>query len=95
MSLLKPCPIFTDAFHYDGATNTFTAEASGLPRMGRVYDDACDVGYTLISERTGREVVFVVTHEERDREGELLWTDLTPARPTPGHSCGTVRVYND
>jgi hypothetical protein len=93
-NLLRPTPVSTDRFTYIPATNTFVAEASELPAMSRVFNDACDVGYTLISQRTGREVIFAVTGIERDREGELLYEDLRPVNPNEW-AAGTVRVYND
>jgi hypothetical protein len=49
------------------------AEASnfnGVPLTGRLYDDACDEGFVIVSP-TGREVAFVHDRDQRDAEGEL------------------------
>jgi hypothetical protein len=76
-------------------TRTFCAEMSDLPGFGRVWDDACDEGLTLISSRDNSQVVvFAVDHEERDADGDLLWWDLRPADPRQAVSF-TVRVWND
>jgi len=92
---LRPAPISTKNFHWHADTRTFTAEASDLGnlRMERVWDDACDVGFTLVFEAAGHEIVFAMSHQERDQEGELLWEDYTPARRTSWTI--TVRIFND
>lgn len=93
--ILKPCPVSTDRFNYIASDNTFVADASDLNGFGRVYDDACDLGVTLVSAKTGREVVFVVTAERRDGEGEILFWELRPATLDTRRSPGTVQIYND
>lgn len=92
-NILTPAQVSTDRFTYDGATNTFIADASDLPPFGRVYADACDVGLTLVSAKSGCSVVFAVSREERDGEGELLYTELRAASGEWRY--GTVRVFND
>lgn len=93
MSVLKPSPVSTDRFTYVAAERLLVAEASDLPPFGRVYDDACDEGLTLVSADTGREVVFGVEQIDRDREGDLVsWTLL----PVDRAACPCkVVVYND
>jgi hypothetical protein len=97
MSVLHPTPVSTDRFTFSAAEGLFVAELSDLGRnfrFGQIYDDACDVGLTLVSAKSGREIVFAVEHEERDREGDLLWIDLAPVRgQSPG--CWKVRLFND
>lgn len=45
--------------------NCFVQEASTLthglhgPHDGRVYDDACDVGFIMVSHHTGNSILFV------------------------------------
>lgn len=102
MAVLTPNSYSTDRFTYVPAERMFVAEASDLDRpepFGRVYDDACDEGLTLVSARTGTRVVFAVDHVQRDREGELMYWDLTPApylRAGRADLSGVrVRVYND
>lgn len=100
--LLRTAPISTNRFRYDPVENVFTAEASDLGpsfRLGRIYDDACDQGFTLVSALTGREVVFA--HELTrwdDADEDILYDEFAPA---PGQDIGQlsaaarVRIYND
>lgn len=79
MALLRPPSVSSRFFSFHASTNTFVTERSDLPnsfREGRVYDDACDEGFTMVSERTGREVVFAqngADHNPRDREEIAGW----------------------
>lgn len=93
MTLLKPAPISTATITlYEGM---MVGEASTLQfRPERVWDDACDVGVTLVSHRTGREVVYVVEDMARDGEGDLLWWDLLPADLSM-RFLPPLRVFND
>jgi hypothetical protein len=93
MTLLRPAPVSTGRFLYHAASNTFTAEASDLPVMwtGRAYDDACDEGLTLVSTRTGAEVVCVL-HDMATSEGDVLFWTFRPA--DPAHTF-VVNVFND
>lgn len=90
--LLKPASVSTNRFSY--WHGMFVAEASDLPAFSRVWDDACDVGLTLVSARTGREIVCAVDHIERDLEGETRWWDLKPINYNE-RNLFNVRVYND
>jgi hypothetical protein len=97
MSTLRPAPVASDRFTWDG--HMFTAEMSDLHGFGRVYDDAADEGLTLVSSRyPGEQVVFVVERVERDREGDTLYWELGPARnrqPARHPVDFKIRVYND
>jgi hypothetical protein len=72
--LLTPYTFSTDLFSFKD--KLFTVEISTLsqgsrrPVFGRVYDDACDEGITLISERTGDKIVFVVDSIDYSGQGE-------------------------
>lgn len=96
MSTLRPAPVSTAQFTWDRAHRMLVTEISNFGHgfdFGRVYDDACDEGVTLVSEHTGRQVVFAVNHIERDREGDLLYWDLIPASHADCNC--TVRIFND
>lgn len=95
MAILHPTPVRTDAFHR-GPDGIFAAEHSdlGSPAFTRVWDDACDVGLTLVSHKTGREVVFAISDEKRDGEGDIMWWDLRPADPAFDF-LPTFRIFND
>lgn len=94
--LLKPAPISSSRFTYVYSERMLVAEASDLGPLcfGQVWNDSCDEGLTVVSARTGREVVFVVNHVET-RDGDLLYWNLIPAKrgDVAGHC--TVRIYND
>jgi len=102
MSLLTPTPVssrlFTPVRQDDDLI--LVAEASDLPgrgRLGRVWNDACDVGLTVISQATGNQVVFCEEEHRRDAEGEWMWTDLRPAERSDRARFPNliVRIYND
>ena len=69
--------ISTKFFSYDKENKTFSTEASDLPKTfnpeSQIYDDACDCGFTLVSEKTGTEALFGFDREDR-QEGELMGT---------------------
>lgn len=86
-NILHSTPIRSSAFHYNKQTKTLTAEMSDLGtgrKWYRVYDDACDAGITIISDHTGREVVFVITYTATDRDGDTLHWLLKPAKKYQG-----------
>ena len=98
MTVLSPPTINTNRFSWHSAEKLFIAEASDLQlNLGRVYDDACDIGFSLESARTGDTLVCAETAHERDGEGDLLWTEFTPlnARGYPTPELFTVRIVND
>lgn len=72
-------------FQYNSATGVFTAEASELDHasengewIGRIYPDAADAGFTMVSERTGERVVFVETEIDREDDGTIRSWDFVP-----------------
>jgi hypothetical protein len=93
MALLSPTRIGTQHFTWVPDKSLFVAEDSSLPRPSRVWDDACDEGYTLVSERTGEELVIALEHVERSEDGIAHW-DYQPIAAT-FHNRFIVRVFND
>jgi len=86
--------ISTDRFRYEKSTRTFRAEASdlqGLRYCGQVWDDSCDAGFVMVSEKTGKEVPFVLCHTEFS-DGDLLYWDFTSFGITPEVR---ARIFND
>lgn len=69
-------------------------EASDLGRGeigGRVYDDACDYGFDLKSERTGITLLMTEADVDRDREGEVTgWRFRATARVSERHGKRTL-----
>ena len=91
--LLNPEPISSSKFYFK--SGVFSAEASELRdlKLSRVYDDACDMGFTIISEKTGKGVVFAQTEDTVDREGDLLSINFVSV--TPGLTHLKVVIFND
>jgi hypothetical protein len=94
MSILKPPIVSTRDLTYVAADRLLVGEASSLPEFGRVWDDACDEGLTVVSHHTGREVVYAVALVSRDGEGDIAFWDLTPAARAD-RTLPTLRVFND
>ena len=69
--------ISTKYFHYDKKNKIFSTEHSDLPKFfnfySQIYNDACDSGFILVSEKTGNEALFVFDREDK-QEDELMGT---------------------
>lgn len=96
MSTLRPTPVSTRSITFDRDANLLVAEMSSLrnPSFDRVFDDACDVGLTVVSHWTDREVVYALENEVRDGEGDLMYWDLIPANRAE-QFLPTLRIFND
>lgn len=99
--LLNPTPLTSDRFTWVLESRTFVAEASDFGRtfnFGRVYDDAADLGLTLVSSRRpGQKIVFAIDRVERDADNDIIAWHLTPAPYQPAaRDCNfTVTIFND
>lgn len=99
MALLRPPAVNTREFTWVEKERLLVTEMSDLNArgitFGRVFDDACDEGLSIISQRTGIEVVFAVNHIEKS-EGDLVFWDLVPWGASGPLDLGIrVRVFND
>lgn len=79
-------------FHWDKATKSLTTFASDLPKafIGRVWDDACDLGFKV--EGRTKTKIFTLTRDEL-KNGELVawhFREYT-TEPDPW----TAVVFND
>lgn len=78
-NLMQPTPIITNAHGvvYHPGTRSFSIEAAMLAHAGahptRVYTDAADEGFTLISHRTGEEVIVALSRIDRQDGDVLSW----------------------
>lgn len=88
MTILSPNPVSIRQFNFSPAARAFTADISSTHGLGRVYDDSCDLGLTIVGKRD--RVVFIVQDEVRDAEGDIQHWVLTS-------SCGryTLVLFND
>lgn len=88
-------------FTYTEADRTFVSEASDLDNrhLQRIYDDACDVGLAIQSDKTGRVVRFYMDGAKTDGEGELTHWTYKPlpedVRRMPDVADLKVIVFND
>lgn len=90
---MKALPIH-DGSKFDWSTGIGIADASdfrGKKLLGRVYQDASDVGFIVRSHRTGKEKAFVEVRTALDNYGETKYwefeaTDLSGIM---------IRIYND
>ncbi len=87
-------------FGWDAKRKEFTVEASELGEngIGQIYDDACDVGFTMVSARTGKMATFYVISSERCQGEVTGWTmkaTVETLRKQPQLEGVIVRVFND
>ena len=88
-------------FDYDAKREMFSQEASVLQGgmrvsfLGSLYDDACDVGMVIVSDRTGKEVPFYLSDTVVSKEGEVLEWKLRSASNDPSLESLVVVVLND
>ncbi len=91
----------SNAFSFDWASQTFVADASSLNNTfyGNIYNDAADVGFGIISEKTGELAVFYLDKLCQNQEGEVLFWSFKPTTETikkfPQLNRIIAVVYND
>jgi hypothetical protein len=91
-------------FSYDPVDKEFRAEASDLGNrhLQRFYDDACDVGFSIKSSRTGNVVDYVMTDVTYHLDGEdreIFCWKYTPSaeseRKFPSCKGTKALIWND
>lgn len=98
-------PISSDMFHWEKETKTFSQEISTLQGniplfdpFGRIYDDACDAGFSMKSARTGQVITFYHSTTDTD-EGDIAgwWFKVVPEqiRKHPNLADILVLIIND
>ena len=93
-------PISSKQFTYTKSEKTFSIEASdanGFPFKSRLYDDAADEGFVLVSHKTGRSQPFYFDRVIYSDSGEdIAGFEFLPAYPVSEGAKGTkVIVWND
>ena len=81
MKLRLNSPISINEFTHAVQSKSFVMDASDKPTYNfhqRIYDDACDVGFTVINPKT--RVTILVTQEKEmvDGDGEIHGWVFTP-----------------
>ena len=90
--------VSTRTFHFQKETRTMVSEVSDLPNkqipFTRVFEDACDVGFWLVSHKTGKEYLVYLNHVDEDANGEDLygWRFRPVDKTAPFHE---VLIIND
>lgn len=88
-------------FSYDRDTNTFTAWVAELGSYAfkRLYEDACDEGFEIVSCKSGSVSTFYVETEHRDDDNDVTHWTLKPTTETlrkhPLLKDTKVIVFND
>jgi len=94
----------TKRFTFSSKTRTFVAELSDFGSVSpfrQIFQDSCDLGLTLHSHITGKELDFVINRTERNEEDNSVVAEhlvLTPAsaRTIPAHLRDLkVVLFND
>ena len=89
--------ILSRCFDYISASKTFMAEISelshgGVDPLGQLYNDACDQGFVMISDKTGSEVEFYLHNIQRDAEGDIIAWDFRPSTNAIRHNSNLQNV---
>ena len=91
-------------FTYCADTKTLVAEASDLNdlHLQRLYDDACDVGLAIKSDRTGAVVIYVMSktlyhgnEDEREISGWEYVPSYASTRAFPDCIGTRLTIFND
>lgn len=103
MSIICTKRFSSNRFTWNG--HTISTEASDLQPLSagsmfaRIYDDACDVGFQIVSERTSQVATFYLTDTQRDAEGDIQMWALRPIpeteRAMPQLKGSVINIFND
>jgi len=75
MSEINPRLPVHDGRLFSWLGKTATAEVSTVAlrgHAGRVWQDSCDVGFYVVSHKTGARKLFVETSARRDGSGDVM-----------------------
>ncbi len=94
MKTLKSVPVHAGSM-FEWHDHEGVADASDFKNeiSGRVWQDACDVGFWVKSHRTGKERLFLFEAERRDNDGENMASIYVSRRA--GEPTLTIVVFND
>lgn len=103
MSIICNKRFNSNRFTWNG--HTISTEASDLQATGEgslfapIYDDACDVGFQIVSEKSSQVATFFLAYTQRDAEGDIqMWT-MYPVpetvRSMPQLKGAVINIFND
>ena len=93
--------ISSKLFDYDHDTNTFSAWVSelGPQPFHQIFEDAADVGVSIVSSKTAEIADFFISITEKDAEQDIVAWHLKPTPITiqklPLLKDATVVIFND
>jgi hypothetical protein len=71
----------TKHFTWIGESNYFVAEISTVPAVLRqLWNDSLDLGFCMISHKTGNEAFFTLIAGERDDDGDYVFWLFKPTQ---------------
>ena len=89
-------PIPSNLFTYDSSKRVFVTEASdlnGYRLFEQIYDDAADVGFGMVSTKTGKIVIFTFVNTLQQLDDRFLGIGGWLFRSECGfYEC---HIYND
>lgn len=101
--IVAPNAVESKSFSYNPATRAFCAFASDFEPakfatfFSKAFDDAGDVGFKMISSKTGRAVLFTWSETVRDGDGDIriwIFEVYNPKREEALEGL-TVHILND
>lgn len=90
--------ISSSKFTWVPKSKEFVAEASdlhGINLFSQVYNDACDEGFVLVSQKTGKEVPFTLARIQHDADRDIAFWKFTAATRDPKLAGVSVIIFND
>ena len=92
-------PINTQVFSYLKDTKEFVTEITSIINptrlFSRLYDDAADTGFVLVSEKTGKSQPYYL-YATNQFDGDTQSWEFLPAEPVlPALRNSKVIVFND
>lgn len=94
--------ISTTKFTWVPKTREFIAEISdlhGSNPLGALYNDACDAGFVLVSQKTNLAIPFYLRETQRDADHDVKFWEFHPCneavRQNPSFEDVTVIILND
>ena len=94
--------ISSEYFTFNKDTKTFSCDISDLNgklRWCALYDDAADIGFSMMSESSGKVATFSLINEVTDKDGDVHYWEFHPIHESieenPMLKDVKVFVFND